>query len=787
MAKGGRRGHLPPPPKGIRTSPDPYTIGGYKTQGTNAKDAKAYLHSGRIVHVDTETMVCSVAFDSMRGERQDIPLPAPGGSGPRSWAGIIPEVGTKVIIGWKKFDNRGNHTPYIIEFLTSGIFPAREYEPYSSVDPNEAAEILLDFPEYEDDPHANFGVTRLKARKGYPGDFIASSSSGSDFILDRDAFVTNRAGNEFRLRDSDQTSILNVRNEFVTNAAGYYRRGLIKRSALNLLPDLFPVNHVTGKPYAIINPGKEANGVDEDGDPLDRNPAYNILHNFGLIQNDGSPNFSVSTSPELLALLESNPELVSEFFGGSDALPGVLNYPYVVHPDGQRASYIVQGSATQGFNVTPVSYTEDRFEMRMIDDGVMKVTDEVDGFQIDPPYPVFIEDVRGTVVGNDFHTASGRSQYGRILGMKIFNSSKDKKVADNPVIDPLDVISRLEDVDFVGLARLFAIRHPTTSNQYVFGVTKEGRVMIHVPMAHHGEADDVGRSIDLNVVGMMKAIIGASPNHEHKSVDLKLEGGLELEIGRFASDPAVTDKSAKGGESVRIELHGGVTHIVHGDPITGLAYSGVMGGSTLERINGTKMAIASGSVVSESGAEMSNKGQKMTDNAGPGGYSLSCAGDRSETVLGKTQAHYAQVCNYFFALGRISLVLTAVDSTTVLAGSIARTLVSGASMADTVITGNMTKTVATGNMSSFVGTGSWSALCGSGAMSLTAGGGPVSVTSGAAVAISAASNISLTSPTTKIGVVPVGFLVAGIPGPPGPHLDYITGLPILGLPTISVG
>lgn len=783
MSNGGKKG-IPSPPKGVRISPDPYNVGGARSQSTGSKDSKAYLHSGRIIHVDTETMVCSIAFDSMRGERHDIPLPAPGGSGPRSWAGCIPENGTKVIIGWKKFDSRGNHSPYIIEFLSPGTFSAHEYEPFSSIPPEEAAEVLRNFPEYEDDPHANFGVIRLKARKGYPGDFIASSSSGSDFILDKDAFLTNRAGNEFRLRDADQTSILNVRNEFVTNSAGYYRRGLIKRSAFNFLPDLFPIDPNTNNPYDVISPGDPENGVDDNGDPLDRSPAYDILHDFGLIKDDGSPNFSVSTSPVLLKQLGDG--LVSNFFGGSDEIPGVPNYPYVVHPDGQHASYIVQGSASSGFNDTPVAYTEDRFEMRMTDDGVMKVTDEVDGFQIDPPYPVFIEDVRGTVVGNDFHTASGRGQYGRILGMKVFNSSKDRKVVDRPELEPIDTVTRLDEVDFTSLARLFAIRHPTSNNQYMFGITKEGRVMLHVPAAQHGEADDVGRSIDLNLVGMLKAVIGASPNHEHKSIDLKLDGGLELEIGRFSSDPAVADKSAKGGESIRLILHGGVNHMIHGDPTTGIASTRTIGGSILENINGTAMHIATGSIIHESGSEVASKGQKMTDNVGPGGYSISCSGDRAETILGKTQAQYAQVCNYTYALGRISTILTSVDTTTMLAGAMSKTIIAG-SKSDTVITGNMSQTVVTGSFSSSVGTGSWSATCAAGAMSLTAGGGPLSLTTAAAASINAAAVFSVNAPITKIGFSPVGFAVAGIPGPPGPHLDYIVGIPIIGIPTIAIG
>lgn len=752
------------PPRGVRISPDPYHVGGVKSQSTGAKDAKHALHSGRIVHVDSETMVCSVALDSMRGERQDVPLPAAAGSGPRSWAGVIPEPGSKVIIGWKKWDNRGTYAPYIVEFLSPGVFSAHEYEPFCSVPPEDAAKALEDMPELEDDPHVNMGTIRLKARKGYPGDFIASSSSGSDFILDRDVLLTNRAGNELRLRDSDQTSVLNVRNEFVSNAAGYYKRGLIRRSAFSFLPDLYPLDD-SGKPAKVISPGNPANGVDADGFPLDRNPAYNVLHDFGLIKDDGTKNFVDPTD-------KSSP-----------------NYPHVVHADGQHVSYTTHGSASFGFGDTPVGYTEDRFEMRMIDDGVMKVTEEGDGFQIDPPYPVFIEDVRGTVVGNDFHTEAGRPIYGRVLGMRVFSSAKQRQLADHASLEPVDTVTRLHDMDYAGLARLLRITNPDPEcgNQYAFGITKEGRVLCHIPKATHGEADDVGRSVDLNIAGMVKAIVGSAPGqlHENKSVDLRLLGGLDVEIGRFSSDPNPDVK--KGGESIRMELHGGIKTMHHGDPNTGIAKSTTTNGSVLNNTNGSVVDVVTGSVVVDCGSELAYKGQKMTDNVGPGGYSLSCSGDKAETVIGKTQAQYAQICNITHALGKITTHLAGIDATTMLAGAIARTLVAGAGITDTVATGNILQTVGAGNVASTVGAGAWSATCGAGPLALTAGAGPMSLTTSLLASVTAGTIIALTTPITKIGASVAGFAVAGIPGPPGPHLDYLTGIPILGVPTVIIG
>jgi len=297
----------------------------------------AYLHAGHIVHVDTETMVCSVRLDSMQGERHDVPIPASGGGGPRSFAGVIPEPGSKVIIGWKRFDAHGrSFAPYILTYLTPGTFMARDYEPFSSTNPTDAANVLQIDPSLATDPRQNLGVIRLKSRKGYPGDYVASSSGGADMILDKDVLLTNRAGNEIRLRDSDQTAILQTRNEFTSNAVGFYRRGLIKRNAFAFLPDLYPLNS-SNVPANIISPGTSTTLNPITGEPIDRNPAYDTLLGFGLITPTGALNFQDQITP---AGYSVNPENTPLMPADTNTL---VFYPPVVTPDGQHISYIVHG------------------------------------------------------------------------------------------------------------------------------------------------------------------------------------------------------------------------------------------------------------------------------------------------------------------------------------------------------------------------------------------------------------------------------------------------------------
>jgi len=712
---------------------DPRAIGGYREQTTVSRDARTYLWSARIVHVDAETMCCSIRLESGFGEYHDVPIPAPGGGGPRSWAGTIPEQNSKVIIGWQKF-GRSGFKPHIVEFMTSGIYLARDFEPFSTVDPADAKTAINQIPGLEDDPGVNLDIVRLKHRKVYPGDFMASSSGGTDVLLDRDALVTNRAGNEFRLRDADQTAVLQVINEFTSNAAGYYRRGLIKRNAYSFLPDLYPEGEDGKVPTTIPT----------------TSPAYSILLQFGLIDTAGNKTF---------------PDNPDEPF-----------YPHVVTPDGQHIAYVVHGEHDHSFSSTNLCYVEDRAEIRHLSDGIMAVTEEGDGFQIDPPYPVFIEDVKGTVVGNDFHSAGGRPLYKRPLKMAVFKNLEQGAPSDGPTFEAVDTVQDLDIMDDIGLARLFRVMSPNGSNQYAFGVSKEGRVYVHIPKSRVGTPDMKGKSVDLNIQGLVKAIIGSDGNSRNTSLDLKLVGGLNIDIGRNDA-----------GNSIEVTLHGGVLQRIMNNPSSNApAFQQQVGGSTLRTISATDMAIVGGNSVEEIGGDKSVVATSVLLNAGAGGYKVTSAGDWGMTILGKTQHQHAQLQTSTWALGKMSTILAGVDTKTILAGAKTTTILAGA-MSTTCVAGAYSVTAAAGAVSFTVGAGSWSATVGAGALSLTAAGGPVSITSGLMNSITAATMNVLTAPFHKIGASVAGFCMAGIPGPPGPMIDYLLGIPHLGIPTIVIG
>lgn len=744
---------------------DPRFPGGPREQSMGNPLHYAYLMIARVLHVDTETMVCSLRIETGVGaERHDVPIPAPAGGGPRSWAGNMLEPGTRVLIGWKKYSDR-DFKPYIINTVTVGVYSAREYEPFSTVDPLDADEALRLYPELADDPRINLGVTRLKMRKVYSGDFLASSSGGADFVLDNDVSMMNRAGNELRLRDADQTAILQANNIFESNAAGYYRRGLIKRNAFNFLQDLAVSGYDTREDgvFDVDDLVGDGSFVISDTDPYEDgrylvgkvpvgSPAYDKLLEFGLIDEEGIPVFPND--------------------------PDDPNYPFVVTGDGQRIGYVVTGEHEVGFDSTDECYIEDRKDLRHVHDGIMAVTEEADGVQIDRVAPAFIEDVMGTVVGNDPYSEAGRPFYKKILTMNVFEDSEDGSVSTGPKFETVDTTTSQTEADTKALCRLFKVRSPTSSNQYAFGITKEGRVFLHIPRSLNGRsAAEKGKSVDASIAGLVKTVIGKDPN-TGLSLDFKTKGGVKLDIGSTQGpDPEEAEQL-----SVDLTLRGKIrtTYAGRGTRET------ILTGGDFRSASGSIMDIADGNYVRQIGGEEAVEAVSISHNAGAGGYKFKCGGDKGETVLGKTMRTYAQLRQSTFALNDLKTILGGVDSTTVFAGGIVRTVIAG-NIADTITTGNYTLSVSAGNILQQVATGNFTASVGTGNLALTAGGGNVTFTAGVATTISSGATLALTSPSTKIGAAVVGTFVLGSPGPPAPHLDYLTGRPPLGPGTLQGG
>ena len=708
-------------------------LGGARQDAEGTKESKSYLGAGRIIHVDTSTMVCSVRGETGTWERNDVLLPAPAGSSPRSWAGLIPEVGTRVLVGWSKFTS-GGFVPQIVQFLTSGSYLSKDYIPFQTTSPEQAELALEADPTLEDDPSINLKPIRLKSPRGYSGDWMVSSSSGADSVMDRDVWFVNRAGNEIRLRDSDQTYILQTINEFTSNAAGYYRRGLIKRNAFNFFPDI---------------------PVDESGNVKKDSPAFSKMLELGLINENGTK------------ILIDNPD--SPF------------YPYDVLPDGQRVSFVVHDERNKRFSETDECYIEDRVELRHTSRGIMEVTAEGDGVQIED-FSAFIEDVKGTVVGND---PKFPNEYKQVLTMQLFDDAEPGYTTGIiPKYSTADTLEKnTNDTDTRALAKLFTIQCPVNSNKYTFGVSKEGRVFLHVP-ASSGKIspEDKGKSIDLNTAGKVRAVLGADPA-DSVSLFFNMAGGIKGTIGRMNNN----GQGQADGNSIDMTLKGGIFLRYEGNDSNGLARGATVGGSSFDSVSANAFQNVGGSSSELVGGAKTVEATSINENCGPGGRRMKSSGDVFEIVAGKTSRAYALPRISTFALNDTKVVIAGTDSETVLVGSKLRTVTAGAGIVDTVGAGNYVGSVGAGSYSISVGAGSLSIAVGAGAISLATAAGAATFASSLTTTIAGGVATVVTAPLVTIGAVPVGGAVSGIPGPPGPHIDYVTGIPIRGSALVLMG
>ncbi len=284
--------------------------------------------------------------------------------------------------------------------------------------------------------------------------------------------------------------------------------------------------------------------------------------------------------------------------------------------------------------------------------------------------------------------------------------------------------------------------------------------------------------MDANILGLLKAVIGADEN-SGRSIDLRTMGGIRAEIGSFQ------DFATGSPEQVSVDL------ILHGKIRT--TYAGtqgretMVGGSDFRSASGSTLDVIGGNAVRNVGGSEAVEASSITHNVGFGGYKMKSAGDVNRTVLGKTTELYGQLRQSTFALSDAKTMLAGVDSQTVLAGGITRTVLAGAGITDTVAAGNMLSSVAAGNMGMTVGAGNLTATVGAGNLALSAGAGAATMTGGVSATVASGVIINIASPITKIGIVPVGCVVAGIPGPPAPYLDPLTGLPATGIPTVLIG
>ncbi len=682
---------------------------------------------GLITRIDELHMKCDINVLTGGGVQKEVDLTQPM-YGPRSFLGGVPEVGSLVIIGYRR-KHKNLYEAMILGYIPTGNRSGLRFDPFSQLDP---ADVTAEDREAFDDLIGS--TVRYKRLKLNPGDVGGMSSAGAEMVLSKDIRFANRAGDLFELRDSDRTIVAQSIHRVEAEAGVHRVSGPIRRSAFWLPPDILTENAQTKK-KTLLTQANSYYGTDE-------------LQTSGPGM-PGSPTKFANSTGQLL-----------------DVFNDANEYPPVTYSNGKRTFYPATNPATN---------FEDS-EMYHTTDASMDVLDEIDGFTVQPR-SIYIEHALGTTVGNDPHSGMGQRQYGKLLKPKIFDTF-DQLTPGNFSMEevPRNPLSQdIESVTTTG-AYLFKIRPPKgVKGDFPFGisVSKQGKLFVQLPgssVESYADGATKNVSAEINADGAIKMHVGMS-SPEKVSLNLTLEGGIVADIGSNAD-----------GQAIKIRYHSSYSAEYVGVPdVNDVAYSMAVTGNmetvcsadNVENILGAKSTTVNGGY--------NIMADRVTTQA-QSGYTLN-AGESNVLVSGKSQYNYAlAVLENIIAGGKIS---------TILAGGMIQNIAAGASVTN-VLGGATSLNSAAGAYSVAVGAGGMTLACAAGAVALTAaagamsiaaGAGAISIAAGLALNLTAGVAVSFIAPQVLVGGPAAAYGVCrGLPMlPPGaPSLDWITGLPLQG-------
>jgi len=698
------------------------------------------LRVGIITRVDEFHMKADVKVLSGQDNRFELDLTS-AMAGPRSFLGGIPEVGSVVVIGYRK-RSKQIYEAVILGYVPVGNSLGLKFDTFAAVPPSEVS------PEDAEDAQKLLGrPIRYKRIKGRQGDIFGMSSSGAEMHLSKDVRFTNRAGDLFELRDVDRTFVSQALHRVESDAAAYLYSGPIRRGAMNLPLEIFVKDPKTG----VIT--KKVRGPDA------RYFGQDDLSTTGIAP---SATFINPATYERLDRINKDDEFPPTTYS---------NGRQVFYPSGNQATNFedpLNGGSLR-------AYTERRMEIRHETDMEQEVLEEIDGFPIDRPR-AYIEQVFGTLVGNDPISTQGQRQYARVLKPKVFEDFDQASAAGNGLTVEECLRPPATAVDEalnMAAAYYFRISPPRASSKSTFAVavSKQGKLFANIPGSSSENYAAKNVSAEVNMEGALKMFLGAMLPDRY-SLHLTCEGGVYLDIGANSN-----------GECITTNFRGSIKNIFRGsgNSVDDVAHSMDVQGNTETHVGGTDNQVVKGSYQKTVDGGYTVKASTIALN-GLNGFSGNFGGWNT-LVSGKTQNYYAMIYQETVALGgKLCTILAGGHIENILAGAKTTTVAAGA-VAVNCPAGAYAVTVGTGAMSLTTGAGAVTISTGAGALSLTAGGGVIAITAGLGMTLTASTLVSIVAPQILLGGPPAVLGVArGLPmHPPGsPSLDWITGLPIQG-------
>lgn len=406
----------------------------------------------RVKEIQYEELKCTLVAltgESDQYEYTGVDLTLPGG-GRRHFFGAIPERGDLCLVGWAARESSGTastRTPIIIGWVAPAPWMGQEWLPFSRYSPGEG----MDTPRERSIATGLAERVRFKLRHSGPGDILASSSGGSDLVLNEEVLLTNRRGGEIRLRDADNAFLVRSVVEFHAQAGTRIYSGPVQREARLLPSAVFSDGIYWDSPIPQVD--AESNPVAEEILPANPFPAGFLTP--GQIFARGIPGatsseFESDTGASISSRLDPFDFLQwGSFVNSNGFMLDGRTAPDIVY--GGKALYRVgvlpggdvpvvgTGNAVAPISddePTPDALSEYRVEVTHSSRGLLPVTEQTDGFDAErlptqtptdgnplggsaaAPY---VEWVLGSVVGNDPYSLTGRPLYGLPLAPVIFS------------------------------------------------------------------------------------------------------------------------------------------------------------------------------------------------------------------------------------------------------------------------------------------------------------------------------------------------------------------------------
>jgi len=408
----------------------------------------------RVKEIQYEEMKCTLVAltgESDIYEYTGVDLTLPGG-GRRHFFGAIPERGDLCLVGWAARESSGTastRTPIIIGWVPPSPWMGQEWLPFSRFGPGEG----LDTPKERSVATGLAERVRFKLRHSGPGDILASSSGGSDLVLNEEVLLTNRRGAELRLRDADTAFVVRSVVEFHAQSGTRVYSGPVQREARLLPSTLFSDGTYWDSPSPQID--AESNPV--AAEDLGASPFPTGFLTPGQIFSRSPTSlaesaFETATGEAIDERLDPFDFLQwGSFVDQSGFRLDPRSTPDVVY--GGKALYRVgvvpggdlptTGVANAFASLTaddpaPEALSEYRIEVTHSSRGLLPVTEQTDGFdaeRLPTQNPTdgnplggsaaspFIEWVLGSVVGNDPFSLNGTGLYGLPLKPVVFGTS----------------------------------------------------------------------------------------------------------------------------------------------------------------------------------------------------------------------------------------------------------------------------------------------------------------------------------------------------------------------------